>query len=116
VATKAKGAIDAFDKKLAPFREGNGETAPNLGTIAGELASLATDTEGADAAPTDAQRQVFTEYRGRLARANERWSATKQNDLAALNRKLTSAGAKEIHVPTADEIHLGEPSESKDLP
>jgi photosystem II stability/assembly factor-like uncharacterized protein len=116
VATKAKGAIDAFDKKLAPFREGNGETAPNLGTIAGELASLATDVEGADAAPTDAQRQVFAEYRGRLARANERWGATKQNDLAALNRSLAAAGAKEIHVPTADEIRVGEAPESKDLP
>jgi hypothetical protein len=33
-----------------------------------------------------------------------------------LNRTLAATGAKEIHVPTADEIHLGEPPESKDLP
>jgi hypothetical protein len=59
---------------------------------------------------------VFAEYRGRLAHANERWNATKQTDLAALNRTLAATGAKEIHVPTADEIHLGEPPESKDLP
>ncbi len=80
-AAKAKGAIEAFEKKLSPFREGKGEAAPNIGTIAEALTSLATDVEGADAAPTDAQQKVFAEYRGRLARANERWSATKQKDL-----------------------------------
>jgi photosystem II stability/assembly factor-like uncharacterized protein len=113
---KAKPAIEVFDKKLAPYRGGKGDDAPNIGTIAGELTSLATDIEGVDAAPTDAQQKVFADYRGRLARANERWAATKQTDLAALNRTLATTGAKEIHVPTADEIHLGEPSESKDLP
>ncbi len=75
-AAKAKGAIEAFEKEISPFREGKGEGAPNIGAIAGELTSLATDVEGADAAPTDAQQKVFAEYRGRLARANERWSAT----------------------------------------
>jgi len=95
---------------------GSGQDAPNIGTIAGELTSLATDIEGADAAPTDAQQKVFADYRGRLARANERWAATKQTDLAALNRTLATNGAKEIHVPTAEEIRIGEPSESKDLP
>ena len=115
-AAKAKGAIEAFEKKLSPFREGKGEGAPNIGTIAEALTSLATDVEGADAAPTDAQQKVFAEYRGRLARASERWSATKQNDLATLNRSLAASGVKEIHVPSADEIRIGEPSESKDLP
>jgi hypothetical protein len=115
-AAKAKSAVESFDKKLAPFREGKGADAPNISTIAGELTSLATDIECADAAPTDAQQKVFAEYRARLTRANERWSTTKQNDLAALNRNLAGAGAKEIHVPTPDEIHIGEPSESKDLP
>ena len=115
-AAKAKDAIAAFEKKLAPFRDGSGLDAPNVGAIAGEFASLATDVEGVDAAPTDAQRNVFAEYRGRLARANERWTAMKQADLVALNRTLAAAGAKEIHVPAADEIHIGESSESKDLP
>jgi hypothetical protein len=116
VAAKAKDAIEAFDKKLAPFREGTGMDAPNIGTIAGEFASLATDVEGADAAPTDAQQKVLADYRGRLARANERWTAMQQTDLVALNRTLSAAGAKEIRIPAADEIHIGEPSDSKDLP
>jgi photosystem II stability/assembly factor-like uncharacterized protein len=115
-AAKASDAIEKFDRKVKPFREGSGTDAPNIGTIASEFASLATDIEGVDAAPTDAQQKVFAEYRGRLAHANERWNATKQTDLAALNRALAATGAKEIHVPTADEIHLGEPPESKDLP
>jgi hypothetical protein len=115
-AAKASDAIEAFDKKLKPFREGKGTDAPNIGTIASEFASLATDVEGVDAAPTDAQQKVFAEYRDRLEHTNERWNATKQTDLAALNRALAATGAKAIHVPTADEIHLGEPPESKDLP
>jgi hypothetical protein len=115
-AAKAKGAVEAFEKKLSPFREGKGEAAPNIGTIAGEFASLATDVEGADAAAADAQQKVFFEYRGRLARMDERWGTTKKIDLAALNLSLAADGFREIHVPTADEIHAGELSESKDLP
>ncbi len=113
---KAKGAIEAFEKKLSPFREGKGEAAPNIGAITSELTSLTTDVEGVDAVPTGAQRKVLAEYRGHLARANERWSATKQQDLAGLNGTLVMAGIKEIHVPVADEIYIGEPSEGKDLP
>jgi hypothetical protein len=115
-AAKAKGAIEAFEKKLSPFREGKGEEAPNVGTIAEALTSLATDVEGADASPTDAQQRVFAEYRGRLARAREWWSATKRRDLTTLNGSLAATGVKEVHVPTADDVRVSEPPESKDLP
>ena len=73
-AAKAKGAIEAFEKKLAPFREGKGETRRTSARSRDELTSLATDVEGADAAPTDAQQEVFAEYRGasRAQRALER--------------------------------------------
>ena len=114
-AAKAKGAIEAFEKKLSPFREGKGEDAPNIGAIAGESTSLATDVEGADAVPTDSQQRVLTEYRNRLARASERWSVVSENELPVLNRAMNSAGLKEIHLP-AGEIQIGEPPESKDLP
>ncbi len=107
-AAKAKSAIETFEKKLSPFREGEGEDAPNIGTIAEALTSLATDVEGADVVPTDAQQKVFAEYRGRLVRANERWSTAKKNELTALNRSLATDGFSEIHVPTADEICLSE--------
>ena len=40
----------------------------------------------------------------------------KQTDLTALNRALAATGAKAIHVPTGDEIRIGELPESKDLP
>lgn len=113
---KAKGAIEAFEKKLSPFREGKGEDAPNIGTIAEALTSLATDFEGTDAAPTDAQQKVFVEYHGRLRRAADLWNATRQNELAALNSRLVAVGVREVHVPSADEIRIGEPPEGKDLP
>jgi len=69
-----------------------------------------------DDGSTDETPQILAEYRARLARANEQWGTTKQNDLAALNHTLAAGGVKEIHVPTADEIRIGEPPESKDLP
>ena len=57
-AAKAiEGSIEAFEKKLSPFREGKGEGAPNHGAIARHSTSLATDVEGADAVPTDSQRE-----------------------------------------------------------
>jgi photosystem II stability/assembly factor-like uncharacterized protein len=111
-----KDAIAAFDAKLKPLREGKGVSAPNLGAISDEFASLATDVEGADRAPTAAQQQVLADYRGRLARAIEEWNARRENDLTQLNRQLKQAALTEIHVPTADEIDVGEPAEGKDLP
>jgi photosystem II stability/assembly factor-like uncharacterized protein len=111
-----KGAIDAFDRKLAPFREGKGENAPNIGKISEVLSGLATDIEAADRPATVPQQHVFDDYGRRLGKASQAWNAIKTGDLASLNGKLRQAGLKEIHVPTADEIHIGEPSEGKDLP
>jgi len=76
----------------------------------------ATDVEGVDAAPTDAQRKVFAEYRDRLSRAGERWDATKQYDLPALNHSLVSAGIKDIHVRAPTKSASASLQKSKDLP
>jgi len=50
--------------------------------IAGVLASIATDVEGVDAAPTAAQRQVLVEYRGRLETARAKWQQLLRGELA----------------------------------
>jgi hypothetical protein len=111
-----KGAIDAFEKKLSPFRERKTEASPNMVTIVEEFSSLAAGVEGTDAAPTDAQQRMFVDYRKRLARADELWSAIKLDELPGLNHRLRVGGTKEMHVPDANEIRLPESSEGRDLP
>jgi hypothetical protein len=112
----AKEAIAAFVAKLDPLRAGKGETAPNLGAISEALASLATDIEGADRAPTAPQEQMLTDYRARLDRALAQWQILREHDLVALNAQLKQAGLQEIHVPTPDEIRSDAPATSNDLP
>ncbi len=109
-------AIAAFVVKLEPLREGKGEAAPNLGAISEVLASLASDIEGADRAPTAPQEHVLADYRARLDRAIAQWQALREHDLADLDAQLKRAGLHEIHVPTVDEIGNEGPAESKDLP
>jgi hypothetical protein len=66
--------------------------------------------------PTDAQRKVLAEYRGRLLLADDRWGAAQQRGLLTLNRALSAAGIAQIHVPSAAEVRVGESPEAKDLP
>ena len=111
-----KDAIAAFEKALEPLREGKGAGAPNLGAIGELLASLATDVEGSDRVPPAAQEQVLADSRERLARATATWKAVQENELVAFDQALSRAALPPIHVPTVEEIRIGEPSEGKDLP
>lgn len=111
-----KDAIAKFDGTLKPFRKGEGEHALNFGSISDVFGGLATDVEATDRAPTQGQHEVLAEYRDRLTHAIDEWKKVREIDLAALNHRLSAAGLAEIHVPSADEIHIGEPSEGKDLP
>ena len=117
-ATEAplKESIAAFEKKLEPLRAGKGAEAPNLGAIGEALTSLATDVEGGDAVPTTSQEKVLADCRDRLSRASDLWTSIQGNDLAQLNRQLSNAHQPALHVPAADEIRIGEPSDGKDLP
>ena len=117
-ATQAplKDAMAAFGKKLELLREGKGASSPNLGAISDGLASLATDIEGADCAPTAPQTQVLADSRSRLNLAAAIWQKVRDGELPALNAELQRAGLSAIRVPSPDEIALGTESESKDLP
>ena len=59
---------------------------------------------------------MLTDYRARLDRALAEWQKVRGDTLTRLDSQLREAGMKEIHVPTAAEIDIGEPSEGKDLP
>jgi photosystem II stability/assembly factor-like uncharacterized protein len=111
-----KDALAAFAKQLEPLRGGKGEAAPNLGAIDEALASLASDIEGADRAPTASQEQMLADYRGRLDRALAQWQALREQDIDALNAQLKAAGLTEVRVPTADGIRTEVPAGSDDLP
>jgi hypothetical protein len=77
-ATDARAEIDALagpkpSSELERFLKGTSED--NIGAIGGVLGSLATDLEGADAAPTRSQIDLFEDYGRRLRTALEHWRA-----------------------------------------
>src|SRR6185436_15865160 len=50
--------------------------------IAAVLASIATDVEAVDAAPTEPQRQALADYRQRLETSRAKWQALRRGELA----------------------------------
>jgi hypothetical protein len=75
-ATDARVEIDAAAGKLPGaerFQKGSSED--NVGAIGGVLGLLATDLEGADAAPTRPQVECLADYDRRLRTALEHWRA-----------------------------------------
>lgn len=115
---QAVRALDAFDKRLAPLRTGEGDLADNLNlkAIGGVLRSTATDLESTDRAPTEPQRRVVAETAGRLARALASWTRLRDTELPRLNTELASAGIAPIEIPPLDRIRLSGPSESREMP
>jgi photosystem II stability/assembly factor-like uncharacterized protein len=71
------GALEEARGAIARWR-----AADDPDDIAAVLASIATDVEGVDAAPTAAQRQVLVEYRGRLETARAKWQQLLRGELA----------------------------------
>ncbi|MGA9420780.1 MAG: hypothetical protein WBW61_00330 [Rhodanobacteraceae bacterium] len=109
-------SIDALMKSTAPLVEGHGRHTTSVPAISEVLASLATDVETTDRAPTDSQRAVYADYSVRLGQSLDRWHALRDGDLAALDARLTSAGKSAIKVPSLEQIHFEGPGEARDLP
>jgi photosystem II stability/assembly factor-like uncharacterized protein len=116
----AKAAVSKqlgdFDAKLKPLLSGEGEDAPNLGSIGDALGSLQADLEGSDRAPSQPQRDVLAQYSARLDHAMAAWSAIKTSDLPSLNLSLHAAGLDAIKVPTRAEIPAVDSGASKEMP
>ncbi|HET6545641.1 MAG TPA: hypothetical protein VFG55_02715, partial [Rhodanobacteraceae bacterium] len=109
-------AIDAFMTATAPLVEGEGRDTASVPAISDVLASLATDVESSDRAPTAPQRAVYADYNARLTRSLARWHTLRDRDLAALDEKLAAAGKAAIRIPGLEEIHFDGPGEARDLP
>lgn len=108
--------IDRLLKSTTPLVKGDGRDTTSVPAISGVLASLASDVEATDRAPTAPQHAVYADYSARLAKSLDRWHALRDHELAALNTKLTDAGKPAIRIPSVDEIHFDGPGEARDVP
>ena len=66
----------------------------NPGGANAVLASLATDLEGSDAAPTASQREVLDLYEKGIARFEAKWKGFAAGPFATLARRLEKLGVK----------------------
>ena len=89
---------------------------PGFETVAGVLAAVESDLEGADSAPTAAQAKVVDAQLAALAQAQARWNGFKARDLVALNTALRRAGRRPVSVPAAAELKITPPDPGQDLP
>ena len=69
---------------------GGGKPKPTFALLNRELGSLAATVDGADAAPTPAMQQAFTDYCQDLSTLAAKWSQLMTNDAASLNAKLST--------------------------
>ena len=109
-------AAERFTLASGALRTGDGERSTNLSSIGDLLASLHTDVEASDRAPTQPQHDVLAACNERMTRAAALWDKLKQRELAQVDAELKAAGAAAVAIPTADQIRLDSQPESKDLP
>jgi photosystem II stability/assembly factor-like uncharacterized protein len=88
-ATRSRRALERAQRELP---DAQGARAERAAAVAGELADLAADLEGADALPTAPQREVLADALARLGRAEQRWRRFEASTLAPLARHLAAAG------------------------
>ncbi|MGA8278818.1 MAG: hypothetical protein WB784_11575 [Rhodanobacteraceae bacterium] len=115
-SAELNASIDALMKATTSLVEGDGQHTTSVPAISAVLASLATDVETTDRAPTAPQRAVYADYTAKLAQSLDRWHALRDGDLATLNTKLTAAGKPAIKVPTLAQIHFEGSGVARDLP
>ncbi len=108
--------LSDYDAKLAPLTSGEDESSLNLGPIGDALNALQTDLEGSDRAPSQPQRDVYTQYAGRLERALGAWTAINTSELQRLNTALHAAGLNAIEIPTRAEIPASDAGVSREMP
>ena len=108
--------LAALDAALEPIAAGDVEGSWSLAHAGEVLAAIATDIEGADRAPTPAQReaarQIHVATEGLLAR----WQGVQGRALKAANRALATARLAPVAVPDAAHLVRAEVPAGQDLP
>ncbi|MGN6520518.1 MAG: hypothetical protein ACTHK2_13935, partial [Dokdonella sp.] len=116
LAGDARKPIDALYHATTPLVSGAGADKPGIATVSGVLSSVYTDVEGADRAPTAAQRAVQADYDARLAALLQRWQALRDGDVKKVDAQLVAMGKPAIRWPALEEVRLEGEGEAKDLP
>jgi photosystem II stability/assembly factor-like uncharacterized protein len=80
-------------------RRGAAPEEESLRRLNGELERLLIQVDAADERPTTQQQAGFAELEKRLAALRERWDELRGRQLAALNRRLQSAGIAPVATP-----------------
>jgi photosystem II stability/assembly factor-like uncharacterized protein len=90
--------------------------APSFRRVNGELATLETELEGADAAPNGGQQALLEGAAKQLDQVSAQWKDVREHELASLNASLTKAGLRPVEVPPADKLHPVDGDDGDDLP
>ncbi len=108
--------VTALEAALAPLIASPGEESLAFASAGGLLARIATDVEGADRAPTPAQRAAAAAIARRLDEAARRFRALKEHELPELNRLLLARKLGAVTVPDAAHLKGSEPPQGEDFP
>lgn len=106
----------ALEATLASLRDKPPEGAATFSSVASALAQMESEVEGADAAPSDAQRAYAKVLFDQLATLKTRWAAKKLVGLAALNTTLYGQGLPPVLLDDALKLKLDAPEDGEDLP
>lgn len=112
----AAKSVAALLDATAPLVTAEPGVDTDFGTVSGAIASIESDLESADAAPTQGQRQAFDDYAARLQASARRWDEIRAGALPTTNAELTAAGLPPITVPTATRFDAPGRAGGEDLP
>ncbi|HUO79684.1 MAG TPA: hypothetical protein VMU00_06050 [Steroidobacteraceae bacterium] len=115
-ASPLAARLAALDAALEPMLAAQAERPFGLARAGETLAAIETDVEGADRAPTQAQRAVAAAVHADLAALLVRWRAIRGAELAAVNRALAAARLAPVVVPDAAHLPRPELPGGQDLP
>jgi hypothetical protein len=110
------GPLAALDAALAPAIAGEVESSFGLAHAGEALAAIETDVEGADRAPTAAQREAAARIHAAMLAALTRWQGIQGSELKAVNRALVAARLAPLVVPDAAHLRPVDGPAAEDLP
>ncbi|MDQ2861320.1 MAG: hypothetical protein M3T55_11495 [Pseudomonadota bacterium] len=118
VALKSKPADPALIAQVSAMADKTAASERGAGFAAATetLGSIETDLESADLAPTQPQRDTVARTRTQIDALWKAWSATRDGDLATLNRALAAAGQKPVLIPSDDKLTVKPPEGGTELP
>jgi hypothetical protein len=109
-------AVKELRARLQPPKPKHADDPVDFATLSGRLATLESDLEGADAAPTAAQLQLQQQLADAVQKQVAGWQALRDRELPSLNLRLAAGGETAVTVPPLDQLSP-EPAEGgKDLP